>query len=255
MWILPETIRALRRLVDCPIANYSTDNPFNPVVATSNMTESLGLFDYYFTPRLHTIDRLTILGQKEVHFIPFGFDPGTHYPAEAGIAGDPIDVTFVGGADSDRVAQISYLVRALPGTSIRLFGGYWQRTSLRRLHGGSLDGPAYRRVAATSQICLNFGRAANEDGHSMKTFELPAMGACMLAESTDEHRMMLGTGPSTGLFAGLDDLVRQIQNILSNPSARALICARQRDRLAGPEQTYGQRLRQMLSIMGLRGRS
>ena len=250
-WVTAATIREIRKVAGCPIANYSTDNPFNPVVTTINMERCIGAFDYYFTPRLSTIDRLARMGQKEVHFVPFGFNPMVHFPAESNSGGKVTDVMFVGGADAVRVSQIEYLERALPDLRIRVYGGYWGRTSKRRLHGGVLDGRGYRLAVAGSRMCLNFGRTANEDGHTMKTFELPAMGACMLAEATEEHRMFLGGGAETGMFGSLDELVDQIRTLLSDEAKRESIRGLQHRILAIPENTYAYRLRQMLSIMGV----
>ena len=73
-------------------------------------------------------------------------------------------------------------------------------------------------------------RRANRDGNCMRTFEVPAIGSCMLTEDTEDHRTLFGPeGESVLYFNTIPEMVTKAVWLAGNPSERA----RLRPRLIG----------------------
>ena len=97
----------------------------------------------------------------------------------------------MGGADRDRVPFIAALGAA--GFSIALYGDHWDRfPETKPYDRGYADPQTLRQATAAAKIALCLVRRANRDGHVMRSFEIPAIGACMLVEDTEEHREIFG---------------------------------------------------------------
>src|SRR5271155_2120910 len=108
------------------VANYSTDDPWNPRLVAPWFLSALPAYDVIFTPRSANIDDFRNCGVKNIHFVPFGYDPDTHRPWPEKLAtGVPSDVLFVGGCDEERLPLIRALANA--GLSLALYGRYWDQ--------------------------------------------------------------------------------------------------------------------------------
>src|SRR5262249_18041929 len=149
-------------------------------------------YDAVFTPRRANLDDFRRCGMQAVYFLPFGYDPDIHRPwPENTPAGAPSDVLFVGGCDSDRLPLIRVLIKE--GLNVALYGGYWNRFSDTRPYWrGMADQGAIRAASAAARICLCLVRRANRDGNVMRSFEAAAIGGCILAEDTPDHRELFG---------------------------------------------------------------
>ena len=79
------------------------------------------------------------------------------------------------------------------GPSVAVAGGYWERYPAFRAHALGIKPPEIiRALTAAAKVNLCLVRRANRDGHVMRSFEIAAIGGCMLAEDTDEHRDIFG---------------------------------------------------------------
>jgi len=123
---------------------------------------------------------------------------------EAGLASD---VIFVGGADRDRVPLVAALIAT--GLRVALYGGYWNRYApTREHHRGHADPRTIRQATAAAKIALCLVRRANRDGHVMRSFEIPAIGACMLVEETEEHREIFSIeGETVVYFRSIPEMI------------------------------------------------
>lgn len=173
--------------------NYLTDDPWNRAHFPPWFFPTLPLYDVVHTTRRANIRQLESLGCRAIVYTPFAFSPAIHFPESPRDASTaPWDVFFAGGADPDRVPTISALAKA--GFSIGLYGDLWERYRETRPFGrGFLLPPEMRQMVARSKVHLGLVRRANRDGQAMRTFELAAMGACLIVEDTEEHREIFGT--------------------------------------------------------------
>ncbi len=231
-------------------ANFLTDDPWNPAHRSAWFLAALPAYDQLFSPRTANLHDLSQAGCPAVHYLPFAYNPRVHYPEQPDAAADDhlaSDVLFAGGADADRIAWIDALLAAR--LDVALYGGYWDRYPATRACGRGIAGPdVLRRAVARARLCLCLVRRSNRDGHVMRTFEVPAMGGCMLAERTDEHRAILGEeGDAVRYFGSPGELVEQARWLLDRPDERARLAQRAHQRITQAPNTYADRLRQMLA--------
>jgi len=245
-------MRQLRNL-GIPVVNFLTDDPWNPQHRASWFMRTLPHFQHVFTPRHANEPDLIKHGASRVSYLPFAYAPEEHHP--------PADLTeedrrrwgglvaFIGGADADRVAMVRILVRA--GVPVGLWGGYWREQPDLAAHAhGHADAETCRKIVAVAGANLCLVRRANRDGHSMRSYELAAIGGCLLVEATEDHRELFGADDSAALcFESDQDLVRQARHLLSLHADERLHLAEQaRRRVLGAANTYSDRLKSIHQI-------
>ncbi len=244
------TLQEIRGL-DIPTCNYLTDDPFNPAHRAPWFLSALPNYDCIFSPRRANIPDLQAFGCRNVSYMPFAYAPEVHYPeclegrTEAGT--DWPDVFFAGHADVDRIPYMTALIRAR--FHLALYGGGWDRyRATRRIALGCADPRTARRAAATSKVSMCLVRRANRDGHSMRSYELPAMRACMAVEDTPEHREMFGPpGESALFFQTPEELVALVRRLEGDDAARSRLAEACHARISNGANTYRDRLIAMLT--------
>jgi spore maturation protein CgeB len=230
--------------------NFLTDDPWNPAHRAPWFFEGLGRYDHVFTPRHANLDDLNRAGCSAVHYLPFGYDPAVHFiePPASADDGDRYraDVMLAGGADRDRVAVVSALARA--GLDVAVYGGYWDRfPETAGLWRGWLDPGGLRRATGAASVALGLVRRANRDGHAMRSFEVPAMGGCLLAEATDDHRDVFGAdGEAVQYFATPEDAIAVATRLVGDESRRRRLAANAHAVVTRGGHTYQDRLRALL---------
>jgi spore maturation protein CgeB len=104
-----------------------------------------------------------------------------------------------------------------------------------------------RAAVGGAKVNLCMGRAANRDGHAMRSFELPAMRACLLVEDTAEHREIFGADDvCVSYYANRDDLVVKARALCSDSTRRERLAAAAHAKICDGSNTYAARLRAML---------
>lgn len=241
------TLDRLRQLGAARL-NFLTDDPWNPAHRSRWFLRALPGYDVVFTPRRSNAADLTAAGCPDVRYLPFAYNPAEHFPGDPDPAvARPSDVLFVGGADPDRVALLTPLVRA--GLDVALYGGYWDRhPETRPAARGHADPATLRAATAAAKVALVLVRRANRDGHVMRTFEAAAGRACLLVEDTAEHRDLFGPdGECVTYFDSPDTMVTRARSLLADePGRRRLAEAVYRRIVADGLNTYADRLRTML---------
>lgn len=229
--------------------NFLTDDPWNPEHRAPWFLRALSRYDHVFTPRRANIRELQALGGPTISYLPFAFAPEAHYPEPATTPDErqhfAADLVFAGGADADRVTTLTPFVAA--GFRVALYGGYWDRhAALRASARGFLDAPGLRKAVTAGKVNLCLVRRANRDGHAMRTFEVAAMGGCMLVEDTDDHRELFGEDDDAVVyFRTPAEGVDRLAVLLADPGRRARLSRRVRELVVAGDHTYAARLRQM----------
>ena len=99
-------------------------------------------------------------------------------------------------------------------------------------------------------VSLILVRRANRDGSAMRSFEIPACGACCVAEDTEEHREIFGPdGEAVLYFRTPEELVRRVKEVFGNPELRAKLRANVYRAITGRPNTYVDRLKAILEKM------
>lgn len=232
--------------------NYLTDDPWNPTHRASWFVGALTKYDYIFSPRRANLEDLKRLGNPRVSFLPFAYAPQVHFPEPCDRQEERdcfgCDLLFVGGADRDRIPRIRTLIRS--EFKICLFGNYWDRfPDTRPYWRGHADASTLRQAIGRAKVVLCLVRRANRDGASMRSFEVPAMGGCMLTEDTVEHRELFGEeGKAVLYFRTVKEMVEKLRQLLDDAPLRQRFSEAAHRLITQGKHTYRDRLTSMLRL-------
>lgn len=242
-----EDLAAVRRS-GVTSAVFLTDDPFNRRNTGRWFLESLRHFDLVLNPRTECERDLARLGCRRVERLMFGYDPELFSPVEPDRE-QTIDLSFIGNGDSDRAKIIQALMAT--GHRVAVYGSLWDRQpETKAIPSRVLSPSEMRPVVAASKVCLLLVRRANRDGHAMRTFELPAMGACILAEDTAEHRLLLGDDlERVRYFRELSELGPKLALLLGDQELRARLRSAAQVLVTTGGHTYADRLREVLRLV------
>ena len=222
--LAPLSVEAMReiRIMGIRLVNFLTDDPWNPANAANFFWECLREYDLIANPRQANLEQLRMHGCRRVDYLPFGYNPDYHFiernPTPEEAKRFACEVAILGGADADRVPLARALAEA--DMDLALYGGYWDKyADLKKFHRGNVFGRDLRLAVALAKCQICMGRKANRDGHAMRSVEFPAMGACLLVEDTEEHRVLYGGDGETVLYWKNEaTLVAQAATLTSDPA-------------------------------------
>lgn len=252
-YISPDTLRKVRESNPAIIVNYATDDPFNNAVSTPAMIKSIPYYDLYLSTKKQIIPDLQKAGARAVEFIPFGYEPSLHYPEEPASDWEYqkyfCDVGFIGGADQDRV-QLFEKVISNRQHVLHLYGAGWHKQPrFKAFDYGIALGRGYRLAINTARVSLGLVRRRNRDGHSMRSFEIPACGGFMLAERTEEHLELFREDIEAAYFSSTEELLDKLNYYLSHESARQKISKAGMKKVASIPCTYQDRMQQIIALL------
>jgi glycosyltransferase involved in cell wall biosynthesis len=253
--VAASTLRELRQRMGALLVNYATDHPFNRLACARWVAANIPLYDLYVCTKRAIMDDVRAAGCRRVAFVPFGYEPSLHFPEEFSSREESerftSDVVFVGGGDRDRYPYFEELVREIPNLHLNLYGGYWDRNpTLRRYFRGFALGRDYRLAMRGAKIAPCLVRRANRDGHVMRSFELPACGAFMLAERTAEHQEFFREGEEVAYFSSPQELVDKVRYYLEHGDERKRMAEAAYHRVTSGNHSYADRLQQILELAG-----
>jgi hypothetical protein len=246
----PLTSSALRtlRAMGIVCVNYSTDDPWNPRLRASWHLRLLPEYDVILTTRRANITNFTGIGCGDVHYLPFGYDEWLTCRAIV-LDGPAPDVLFVGGADRDRIAFMTEFLRI--GPRVTIVGAYWGRFRSARPYAlGQRPPEALCALTAAAKVNLCLVRRANRDGHVMRSFEIAALGGCMLAEKTAEHQDIFGAdGEAVVYFRTAREAAERARLLLADPAERVRLSQAVRARILTGGHSYRDRLVSILEVV------
>jgi spore maturation protein CgeB len=228
--------------------NYSTDDPWNPAFRSKWFSDALRTYDSVFTVRRSNCSDLRRHGCKQVSYLPFGYDESLWIAPGQSPAPAPYnaDIFFAGAAEKFRAECIRELAAA--GYRIALAGDYWRRIpDLRKWSVGHFSAAQLHSWTRAIPVSLCLVRRANRDGHVMRSFEIPAIGACMLVEDTEEHRETFGEdGAAVRYFRSPQEAAAVAKQLLRDEAQRYRLAAAAHARICGAPNTYRDRLITMI---------
>ena len=90
-------------------------------------------------------------------------------------------------------------------------------------------GDAYAATLATAKVGIGLLGKTCPDAFTTRSFEIPASGAMLLAEDTDEHRELFRQGEEADFFASPEELVDKVSFYLTRDGLRQAIARRGRE--------------------------
>jgi hypothetical protein len=118
----------------------------------------------------------------------------------------------------------------------------------RRKRHGTLRQKLFWHFRGRRPLALyRFSRAIR---HSMRTFEVPAIGACIVVEDTLEHRLIFGEdGARVLYFKTAREMVEQVRMLLANEILRRSLRDNVHVHDTGGANTYSDRFASMINTL------
>jgi hypothetical protein len=237
-FITPATITALRELgVRCynfyPDVSFRAHGPHLPIV--------LPEYDWVFTTKSFGLtDMREQLGITNSSLIMFAFDPDLHRPMTLSERDRQLlgcDVSYIGTWSPKKEELLSELVRRRPTIRVRIWGEQWWKVSfgaqtLRNVIGGrGVMGTEFVKAICASSINLSIMSekrlgASKGDQVATRTFSVPACGAFVIHERTDEVLQIFRENEEIVCYSDIDDLVAKVDRYLADPISRRSIAER-----------------------------
>lgn len=223
------------------------------------LMKSINKYDIIFTANCFNSqpNELPRLGAKMVVTIDFSYDRNNHHPVKPTVQEKQqfgATVGFIGTFERDRAKHLLYLAKK--GIPVRVWGTSWPsswktRNPNLKIEGRGLPVEDYVRALCSTEINLGFLRKANRDRHTCRSMEIPACGAFMLAERTDDHQRLFVEGKEAAFFDTRDELESKVRYYLAHPEECRQIGAAGRKRCLNSGYSFHDRLPVMLaSAMG-----
>ena len=116
----PEVFLTVKNKGGC-MANYLTDDPWNPIHKRQSFIRNIPQYDHIFSTKNSLQVRLKKAGATSTSWLPFAYDPELHFPvsAEKGV-----DVVFIGTGAKERLPWLKS-IEELPTIQRRIHGNSW----------------------------------------------------------------------------------------------------------------------------------
>ena len=251
-YIHPEVLAEIKSESKTILVNYATDDPFNLTSSNRDVVAGIPYYDLYLSTKRSILSDLMGAGARKAVWLPFGYEPAIHFPERPNSPEETArwasDVVFIGGCDRDRVHFFTPFLNLID-IKLKLYGGHWDRyPELRSFWQGFAVGRDYRLALGGSKVAVGLVRRANRDGNVMRTFEIPACGAFLLAERTDEHLELFEEGKEMVCFSSPEEMVDKIRYYLKHNEERQRITEAGYRRVTTGKHTYHDRLVKILKM-------
>jgi spore maturation protein CgeB len=234
--IAPGTLRrAKEQNAGLFAVSYSPDDMFARDLQSVRYLACMNLYDVHVTTKSFNVDELPRLGARDVIFVDNAYEPAVHRPLR--LAPDDAlrfdaRVGFVGTYEVQRAQTMLALAR--DDVPIKIWGYGWER--MRESHPnleirpGQLGEVEYTKAINATAINLGFLRKAYRDVQTTRSIEIPACGAFMLAERSEEHCRLFVEGKEAEFFGTYDELLEKIRYYVEHSDERARVAAGGRQR-------------------------
>jgi hypothetical protein len=244
------TLLRLRQSVpNIRLVHYSPDDMYGKHNQSRSYLSGIPVYDLHVTTKSYNVAELYNMGARAVLFVNNAFCSGVHRPmsvsgTERAAFGGPVG--FIGAFESYRAEAIWFLV--CNGIQVRVWGavrgGGWLKWGASHVHSNlriesrALFGDEYAKGICSFDINLCFLRRLNRDLQTTRSVEIPACGAFMLAERTQEHEALFTENREVSFFATREELLQKCRYYLEHPLERESIALAGRRRCIESDYSY-----------------
>lgn len=228
----PESLALIKRHASFVI-NYNADNPYLDPPPERNrwslLRSALGMYDLCVSfDRPNQIRNMRRLGVKHPMVTWLCADEVAHARPKTIPQSARSRVVFAGTWMPGRGRFMADLLEL--GVPLTIRGPRWSKApevdSLRPvLFDEYLDDTSYGEVIAGADIALVILNPANNDQHTSRSAEIPAIGTAMVAPSTSVHERMYRDGADAVFYRSVEGCAAACHRLLSDPQLRARLAA------------------------------
>ncbi|MFB6225374.1 MAG: glycosyltransferase, partial [Candidatus Paceibacteria bacterium] len=235
------------------IVSYNNDNPFSDgrSLFWRHYLDCLRYCDvnFFYRPSNVKIARKKGFNNPRI-LLPY-YVKGFHRPMEVGDEFQS-DVVFIGHYEDDgRLELIENL--AEHGIDVKVYGNRWSEArNSQWIDTESINpvyGTDYVRLISGSKVALSFLSSMNNDVYTRRCFEIPACGTAMVCERTNELTNIFEPGKEVFFFSDGEEMVSKVRLLLNNPSTRAEIEKKGREKIINGGFDNISRMKSVLSTI------
>ncbi|ACK49954.1 hypothetical protein Msil_0985 [Methylocella silvestris BL2] len=218
------SVRRLKKIAKV-VVNYNQDNPYVPRDGRKwrLFLDALPYYDLVVTPRHSSVGPAKQAGARRVLEVRFAADEDVHRPislSDADQSRFAAKVAFVGTWMAERGPFMLRLIER--GVPLRIYGPRWNKAAeydAIRAHValGPLNGRDYVKAISGASIAIGLLSKGNEDLHTTRSLEIPAIGTLFCAERTSDHLEMYKDGEEAIFFDGPDECADLCLSLLQQP--------------------------------------
>jgi len=230
--VTPGVIKLIRRYAT-KIVNYNIDDPFGKrdVARFAAYRLSVPHYDLCVVVRSENVAEAERLGAKDVMRLYRSSDEVAHAPRAVGAEEAErwhSEVLFLGTWFPERGPFLVELIER--GVPLTIRGANWQKARewpiLKPLFkGGQLKGDEYALALQCAKVNLGLLSKGNRDLHTTRSLEIPALGALLCAERTEEHLAMYREGEEALFWDSADECATVCLDVLRDDGRRKRIAA------------------------------
>lgn len=232
------------------VVNWNPDNPFqirSQEQRAEQYLNTISEYDIVFTWGEFLQDKLIEEGARRTEFLPFGWDPTVHGPADSKPEFE-FDIAFFGIWSKKR----ERILRPLSDLDLHLRGNYWKircwDRSLRNCYrGGKFGADEYSSAMASAKIVVNIVADHNIPDHNMRTFEAPSTGSVLATTRTEGQKRFFDEETEVLMYDNGEELREKIEWLLDNDQKREEMARRGQSAVEG--HTYTDRMKRLLELL------
>ncbi len=224
-------------------------------------------YDYIFTHERSCLTLYGSVGCNQVHHLPLAAHFELFQPMSV-----PhqyrTDICFIGNAFWNRVELFDEIAPYLQDKRVLIGGMLWNRMKhysavSRFVHDEWIAVPETAKYYNGAKIVINLHRTTEAGKDNMnginwpaqsinpRTFEMAACGTLQLTDMRSELPEYYAIGSEIAVFNNAQQLIQQLDHYLTNEEERLRVAARGYRRTKR-NHTFGERIRTLLNVIGLR---
>ena len=214
------------------IFGYNNDDPFGenyPKYFWRHFKRSIAFYKHIFCYREKNIRDYNSINFSRVSILRSYYLKERNFPISRPVKSQYLcDILFIGHYENDgRDECLKAIIES--GVDFRLFGPEWHRSRLyeffREKFGDihSLGFRDYNIAINSAKIVLVFLSKLNNDTYTRRCFEIPATGAFMLSEYSDDLNGLFEGGKAAEYFRDKNELLQKIHYYLKHDAEREKI--------------------------------
>lgn len=234
--VYPRVLRFVRKhLSVAKLISVSEDDMYALHNRSLYYAKGLSLYDVVFTTKKYNLEELKCIGARRTELFLNAYDETVHRPVELSTEDKErfsCEVGFIGTYEKERAESMLFL--AEHGMRIVVWGNGWSEWENKHqnlvVKNEPLLGENYVKAINATKINLCFLRKLNRDQVTNRSAEIPACGAFMIAERTEQHKEMFQENAEAVFFSTNEELLEKVQYYLSHEEERKAIAAAGRKR-------------------------